>query len=104
MTFFSPFGTIPILAQVPIPNPRFVLTIGDIEAPVTAILDPPMIADGVGESLHAHRETADVVADFDRLLPLTKAAGRHHPDRLQPLPLRESRQALRGRELEIRSH
>src|SRR5262249_45961213 len=92
-----------ILAQVPIPNPRFVLAISDIEAPVTAILDPPMTPDGVGESLHTHREAADVVADFDGLLPLTKAAGRRHPDRLQPCPLRHPRQILRGRELQIRA-
>ena len=63
----------------------------------------PMAPDGSGESLHPHGQAADVVADLDRLLAVAKAQRGHDPDRLQPLPQREPRQALRGRKLKIRS-
>src|SRR5439155_16594081 len=57
-----------VFSHVLIPNARLILAIGDIQTPVTTIFNPPMTADRVGESLHAHRKTANVVADFDRLL------------------------------------
>ncbi len=53
-----------IFAQVLLPNARLVLAVGDVQAPVTGILDPPVTSGGVGESLRAHLETADVVANL----------------------------------------
>ena len=63
-----------VLAQVPLADPRFVLAKRHIEAPMTAILDAPVAPHRAGELLHVHRQTADVVADLDGLLPLTQAA------------------------------
>src|SRR5512135_1571664 len=80
-----------VLAQVPIANPRFILPIGDVEAPVTRILNAPMAADRVREPLHAHPETADVIANLDRLLPIGDALGHHHADRIDFRPTHNSR-------------
>ena len=62
-----------VLTHVLIPDARLILAIGDIQTPVTTIFNAPMTADRVGEPLHVHRQTADVVADLNRLLPVTKA-------------------------------
>ena len=62
-----------------------------------------MTSDGSCESLHSHGQTADVVADLDRLVPVTKALRRHDPDRLQTLPERETWQVLGGRKLKVGS-
>jgi len=80
-----------ILAQVLVPHPRFVLAIGDIEAPVAAILDAPMAADCVRESLHAQPEAADVIAHLVCRLPVSDAFRNDHADRLQALPRNRSR-------------
>ena len=84
-------------------DPRLVLAIRHIENPMAGVFDTPVTPDGSGELLHAHGQTADVVADLDGLFPVTNAQRRHHPDRLQPLPEREPWQALGGRDLEIGS-
>src|SRR5271155_2573772 len=70
---------------------------------MAGIFDTPMTSDGSREPLHAHGQTADVVANLDGLLPVTEAQRRHHPDRRQPLPQREPLKALGSRELEISS-
>src|SRR5262245_54712364 len=93
-----------VLAQVPLAKPGLVLAEGHIETPVTAILDTPVPPNRPGEPLDVRRQTADVVADLNALLPIPKAARRRHPDRLQPLPLPERRELLGGRELEISSY
>lgn len=59
-----------------IPNARFILATSDVEAPLTGILDTPVTAGGMGESLHAHIETADVAADLNRLVPIANAMRR----------------------------
>src|SRR4051794_29826682 len=92
-----------VLPQVPLAEPRFVLAERQVQDPVTAVLDTPMAPNGAGERLHVQLQTADVVADLDRLSPIPDAARRRQSDRLQPLPQPESGQALGGRELEIRS-
>src|SRR3954468_1320861 len=51
-----------VLAQVPLPDARLVLPVGDVQAPMARVLDPPMAPDGVREPLHAYLEAADVVA------------------------------------------
>src|SRR5271157_4380019 len=71
---------------------------------MAGILDTPVTPDGSGESLHTHGQAADVVAELDGLFAVAKAPGRHHPNRLQPLPKREPWQALGGQELKISSH
>src|SRR5512135_3220837 len=70
-----------VLTHVFILNARLVLAIGDIETPVTAIFNAPMTADGVGEALHAHPQTADVIANLNRLFPVAKTLGHHHANR-----------------------
>jgi hypothetical protein len=92
-----------VFKHVFILNARLILTIGDIETPVTAIFNAPMTADGVGESLHAHRETADVIANRNRLFPVAKTRGHHHANRLQTFPQFEPRQAPRHRHLNVAS-
>ena len=77
----------------------FILTIGEIETPVTTIFNPPMTANRIGESLHTHRETADGIANLNRLFPVAKALRHHHANRLQTCPQFEPRQAPRHRHL-----
>ena len=62
-----------VFTQVLIPNARLILAIGEIETPMTTVFNTPMTADRVGESLHAHRKTADVIANLNRLFPVAKA-------------------------------
>src|SRR3954447_8656030 len=69
---------------------------------MTAVLNAPVAPHGAAEFLDIQPQTAQVIADLDRLLAVAKATRRGHPDRLQPLPLPESGQVRRGRELEIR--
>src|SRR4051794_8136483 len=69
---------------------------------MTAVLDAPVAPNGAAEFLDIQPQAAQVVANLDRLLAAAKATRRGHPDRLQPLPLPESGQVHRGRELEIR--
>ncbi len=92
-----------IFPQRLISDPRLVLAIRHIENPVATIFDTPMTSDRSGKPLHSHGQTADVVTDFDGLFAVTKASGRHHRDRLQPLPQHEPWQALGCRELDVRS-
>src|SRR5205823_2772177 len=66
---------------------------------MAGILDAPMAADRVGEAFHTHGETADVVANLDRLFPMANALRLHPADRLQALPQVELRQVLRHRHL-----
>src|SRR5215471_14557423 len=84
-----------------LPKERFILAIGDVETPVAGILNAPMAPDGVREALHAHRETADVIANLHRLLPIANAPRLHHADRFQTLPEFPLRQALRYRHLNV---
>ena len=53
--------------------PRLLLAICEVKAPVTGVRDVPKTADGVRESLQAHAETADVIANLSRLLPVADA-------------------------------
>ena len=77
----------------------FILSIGEIETPVTTIFNPPMTANRIGESLHTHCETADGIANLNRLFPVAKALRHHHANRLQTCPQFEPRQAPRHRHL-----
>src|SRR6266496_6372325 len=88
-----------VFTHVFILNARLILTIGEIETPVTTIFNAPMTADSSGESLHAHRKTADVIANLNRLFPVAKALRHHHANRLQTFPQFEPRQVLRHRHL-----
>ena len=51
---------------------------------MTGVLDAPMAPDRVRKSLHAHSETADVIANLNRFLVGADALGHHHANRLQP--------------------
>ena len=88
-----------VFTHVFILNARLILTIGEIETPVTTIFNPPMTANRIGESLHTHRETADGIANLNRLFPVAKALRHHHANRLQTFPQFEPRQAPRHRHL-----
>src|SRR4051812_20205427 len=68
---------------------------------MTTILDTPVTADGVGEALHAHFQTAEVLARLKGLLAIANAV-RHHPaDRLQTFPQPKARRARRRRQLGV---
>src|SRR5512144_317033 len=90
-------------SQILLPESGLVFAKCQIQSPVTAVLDSPMPPNGPGELLDLHLQAADVVADVDRLLPVSNAVRGHQPDRLQPLPLQGPGQARGDRQLEIRS-
>src|ERR1700722_19939338 len=92
-----------VLSQSFVSDPRLVFAIRHIEDPVAGVFDAPMTPYSPGESLHSHGETADVIAELDRLLPVTKALRRDDPDGRQSFPEREPWQVLGGLKLEIGS-
>src|SRR5271154_2516650 len=70
---------------------------------MACVFDTPVSPNGTRKSLDVHVQTADVIADFKRLLAVANAYARHHTDRLQSFPERETRQARGSGELKIRS-
>ena len=92
-----------VFTHVFIPNTRLILAIGNGETPVTGIFNAPVTADSVGESLHTHPKTADVMANLERLIPVANALRYHHADRLHAFPQFEPGQALRHRHLNVAS-
>src|SRR5262249_54790417 len=92
-----------VLAPILLAEPRLVLAKCHVQTPVTAVLDTPVPPSSSGEPPDVQRQTADVVADFHGLLPVSKAAGGRHCDRLQPVPPHEPGKLLGGRKLEISS-
>ncbi len=69
---------------------------------MTRVLDPPVTTDSPREALHPDGEAAEVVPHLGRGLPVTDALRDDHAQRLQALPLREPRQAVRRQELDVR--
>src|SRR3982751_765852 len=59
-----------VLTEVLVPNARFILAIRHVQAPVAGVLNAPVTADRMGETLHTDRQTADVIANLDRLFPI----------------------------------
>src|SRR5262249_32751749 len=86
-----------------IANARFILAISNIETPVTGVLDAPVTANGVGETLHAHCETANVIANLDSLFSVPGALRYHHADRLQSFPQFKPGYGLWHRQLNVAS-
>src|SRR5208337_175841 len=52
-----------VLPQRLFSDPRLVLAKDHIENPMAGVFDTPVTPNGFGEQLHAHGQTADVVAD-----------------------------------------
>jgi hypothetical protein len=75
-------------------NARFIFSVSDIETPVASILNPPVTANGTSKSLHAHGETADVVADFIGGSAIAHAMMYDQADGFQAGPLVDARQTL----------
>src|SRR3989337_3424519 len=80
---------------------RFVLAVGDVEAPMARVLNSPMGPHGMREALHSHRETADEVSNVHRLLSVAQACQHGHSDGQQAFPAAGASQVLRHRHLNV---
>lgn len=58
-----------ILTQELVADAEFILTVDEIEAPVTTVFDRPVTSDRTGKQLHADRQAAEEVASLTGLLP-----------------------------------
>src|SRR5262245_17088228 len=90
-----------ILPQLLVPNPRLILAVDDVQTPMTTILDTPVTPHGMCEPLHAHFQTADVIANLDRLFAIANGLRHHHADRFQTRPQLKTGQTLRRRQLKV---
>src|SRR3974390_240905 len=68
---------------------------------MTTVLDSPVTANRVGKLFHFDRQTADEIAHLGSLFSIADAPEKGDPDREQPLPVLESRQALGRGHLDI---
>src|SRR4051812_30543056 len=80
---------------MPILLPAGILLEGNIQAPMLAVLDPPMLADGVAQGPGFDAVAADVQPRLPRLHPGAEAAARQDRQRAQVFPDRTSRMVRR---------
>ena len=71
-----------ILSQLGVRDARFVFAKGVVEGPVAGIFDGPMLAYGVRETFHAHRQAADIIASRDGLFSILNVSANGDSDRL----------------------
>ena len=82
---------------MPFTNATVILCKNYIEHPVQRVLDSPVVADGLGQSLHLGRQTADIVVHLIGFLSGHFAMTINHRNGLQAGPLARLDQILRGR-------
>src|SRR5258708_36176901 len=83
-----------VLAHVRLSDERLAFAVDHIQAPMTAILDPPMTADRTRELLYAHRQAADVITRLDGFFTVTHANQSRQANRLQTFPYFQTLQLL----------
>lgn len=80
-----------VLTPLLLPDPRLILAISHIHAPMATFFDAPVSPDRVRESLHVDLKSADIRTDLICRFPISDAIREHHTDRLHALPELEPR-------------